>query len=218
VLLVTIDGLRWQEVFAGADASILEAGKDANGIPDSQLKSVRAEFWTESAEARRRKLMPFVWDTIARQGQLYGNRALGSAASVLNAEWISYPGYNEMASGVADPRGDAWRGACRKLGNAPLCVRGQWREGLSTGGAGGVQFAEGAVDTETGFVRVHKILAVQDCGTVVNRLTCESQINGGVIMGLGYALYEERILDRATGTIGRESTRRAQSFWLLLAS
>ncbi len=104
-------------------------------------------------------------------------------------------------SGVEDPRGEAWAGACAKIGAVPLQVRGQWREGLSTGGACGVQFAEVEVDTETGFVRLKKILAVQDCGTVVNKLTCESQINGGVIMGIGYALYEQRVMDARTGVV-----------------
>ncbi len=55
------------------------------------------------------------------------------------------------------------------------------------------------VDTETGVVRVTRIVAVQDCGLVVNKLTCESQVAGGVIMGLNYALFEERIMDRHTG-------------------
>jgi xanthine dehydrogenase YagR molybdenum-binding subunit len=66
---------------------------------------------------------------------------------------------------------------------------------------GGVQFAEVEVDTETGFVKVRRILCVQDCGLVVDRLTCETQINGGIIMGLGYALYEERVMDSATGVV-----------------
>ncbi len=104
-------------------------------------------------------------------------------------------------SGGADPRGAGWREACARLTDTPLLVRGRWREGLSTGGAGGVQFAEVEVDTETGFVRVRRILAVQDCGAVMNRLTCESQINGGVIMGLGYALYENRVMDAASGVV-----------------
>jgi xanthine dehydrogenase YagR molybdenum-binding subunit len=57
------------------------------------------------------------------------------------------------------------------------------------------------VDSETGFVNLRKILAVQDCGLVVNKLTCESQINGGIIQGIGYALYEQRVMDRATGVV-----------------
>jgi len=104
-------------------------------------------------------------------------------------------------SGIEDPRGANWKAACAKIGSQPLQVRGKWREGLSTGGAGGVQFAEVEVDTDTGFVKVKKILVVQDCGLVVNKLTCESQINGGVIMGLGYALYEQRVMDARTGFV-----------------
>ena len=107
----------------------------------------------------------------------------------------------KQRSGFEDPRGENWLAACAKIGRAPLQVRGRWRPGLSTGGAGGVQFAEVEVDTETGFVKLRKMLVVQDCGTVVNKLTCESQINGGVIMGIGYALYEERIMDDRTGVV-----------------
>ena len=61
--------------------------------------------------------------------------------------------------------------------------------------------AEVAVDIETGFVRVNRIVCVQDCGLVVNRLASISQINGGIIMGIGFALYEERIMDAATGVV-----------------
>ena len=104
-------------------------------------------------------------------------------------------------SGLDDPRGPHWREACGKIGPTPLVVAGKWHEGLSTGGAGGVQFAEVEVDTDSGFVKLRKILAVQDCGTVVDQLTCESQINGGVIMGIGYALYERRIMDARTGVV-----------------
>jgi xanthine dehydrogenase YagR molybdenum-binding subunit len=107
----------------------------------------------------------------------------------------------KKASGIEDPRGAKFKEACGKLRNMPLQVIGRWREGLSTGGAGGVQFAEVEVDTETGFVKLRKMLVVQDCGLVVNKLTCESQINGGVIMGIGYALYEQRVMDDTTGVV-----------------
>ncbi|ACB75803.1 xanthine dehydrogenase family protein molybdopterin-binding subunit [Opitutus terrae] len=106
----------------------------------------------------------------------------------------------KQASGMEDVSGANWKQACGKL-RAPLQVRGKWRPGLSTGGAGGVQFAEVEVDTETGFVKLKKMLVVQDCGLVVNKLTCESQINGGVIMGIGYALYEQRVMDARTGVV-----------------
>ncbi len=64
---------------------------------------------------------------------------------------------------------------------------------------GGVQFAEVAVDTETGRVRVERVVAVQDCGRPINPRQIESQVHGGVLMGLSYALLEERILDQHTG-------------------
>jgi xanthine dehydrogenase YagR molybdenum-binding subunit len=67
------------------------------------------------------------------------------------------------------------------------------------GGYGGVQFAEVLVDTETGIVKVERVVAVHDCGRPLNPLALESQINGGVLQGLSYALYEERIFDRASG-------------------
>jgi xanthine dehydrogenase YagR molybdenum-binding subunit len=64
---------------------------------------------------------------------------------------------------------------------------------------GGVQFAEVTVDTETGRVRVERVVAVQDCGRPMNPLQIESQVQGGILQGISYALYEERILDRHTG-------------------
>jgi xanthine dehydrogenase YagR molybdenum-binding subunit len=64
-----------------------------------------------------------------------------------------------------------------------------------------VQFAEVEVDTGTGFVRVRRITCVQDCGLVVNPLTCESQANGGILMGLGLALCERRVMDARTGVV-----------------
>jgi hypothetical protein len=86
VLLVMTDGLRWQEVFQGADAALMD---DKNHeIPAGQ----------------REALLPFFWQEIAKTGQIYGNRKLGSDAYVTNGFNFSYPGYNETLSGFADPR------------------------------------------------------------------------------------------------------------------
>jgi len=65
----------------------------------------------------------------------------------------------------------------------------------------GVQFADVEVDTETGAVRVKKVVAVQDCGIVVDPLLARSQINGGVVQGISYALFENRWMDRRTGAM-----------------
>jgi xanthine dehydrogenase YagR molybdenum-binding subunit len=107
----------------------------------------------------------------------------------------------QKQTGLPDVRGENWKAACKKLGVTPLVVQGRWREGLSSSGVGGVQFAEVAVDTETGLVTVRKIVVVQDCGLIVDPLTAESQVNGGVIMGIGLALCEERVMDWQSGVV-----------------
>jgi xanthine dehydrogenase YagR molybdenum-binding subunit len=75
-----------------------------------------------------------------------------------------------------------------------------------------VQFAEVTVDVETGIVRVTRVLVLQDCGLVVSRLTAESQVYGGVIGSLNFALFEDRILDRNTGQMVNPNME-----WYLLA-
>jgi xanthine dehydrogenase YagR molybdenum-binding subunit len=93
----------------------------------------------------------------------------------------------------------SWKEACYKLGMDSIREKGDWSQGLSNVQVGGVQIAEVMVDTETGVVRCTKVVAVQDCGLIINLLGCESQVAGGVIMGVNYALFEERIMDRVTG-------------------
>ncbi len=97
----------------------------------------------------------------------------------------------------------AWKEACAKLGmeNAvgKATTTNESLAALSGVNVGGVQVAEVLVDIETGVVRCTKVVAVQDCGLVVNLQGCESQVAGGVIMGVNYALFEERVMDRHTG-------------------
>lgn len=102
---------------------------------------------------------------------------------------------------AAPDKGVAWKAACALLGQQPIETLGDRGEGqgMSSEGAGGAQFAEVSVDVETGQVRLLKIVAVADCGLVMNRLLCESQVYGGVIGGLNYAMFEERRMDAASG-------------------
>jgi xanthine dehydrogenase YagR molybdenum-binding subunit len=92
-----------------------------------------------------------------------------------------------------------WREACAHLGEKPVEATGDWTAGLSSNGVGGVQVARVRVDSETGVVRCTDFWAVQDCGLIINKQGCESQVAGGVIMGINYALFEECIYDRRTG-------------------
>jgi len=101
---------------------------------------------------------------------------------------------------AADPgRAITWNQACAKLGATPISAAGQRSLDLISSGVGGAQMAEVAVDTETGVVRIEQMVAAQDCGLVLNKKTAESQVFGAMIMGVTYALYEEKLMDEHTG-------------------
>ena len=123
-------------------------------------------------------------DLAARQGRIFSRSSpsrgisFGEAAGLLNTERVS----------AVATRGDNYGGF---RVSSPMNIA---REDL-----GGVQFAEVAVDTETGIVRVEQVTAVHDCGRPMNPRQIESQVHGGILMGISYALLENRILDRETG-------------------
>jgi hypothetical protein len=102
VIVITLDGMRWQEMFGGAERALM--GADEKAIVDS---SSYKRFWREAADERRAALMPFFWSVVARDGQVFGDPARQSVAHVTNGLWFSYPGYSEMLAGVADPRVDS---------------------------------------------------------------------------------------------------------------
>ena len=97
IVLITLDGLRWQELFKGAD-SLLVNDTGMIKTPGSLMQ----EFWDANPLKRREMLFPFLWSTVAQKGQLYGNRAYGNNVDNSNKMWFSYPGYNEALSGFAD--------------------------------------------------------------------------------------------------------------------
>jgi xanthine dehydrogenase YagR molybdenum-binding subunit len=124
-------------------------------------------------------------DLVARGGDIETRsepkRSMGfaEAAALIDGDMLS----------VTETRSEDYVGFKRTMGEAALAQQD----------LGGVQFAEVAVDVETGIIRVERVVAAQDCGRPLNPMLLESQIHGGVLMGVSYALYEERILDRATG-------------------
>ena len=101
VILVMSDGLRWQEVFRGADENLLVPKRYYKG---RDVKELREKYLAGTAEERRERLMPFLWKTVIPQGQMYGDRDEHSDASVTNGFNFSYPGYNETLTGHGDPR------------------------------------------------------------------------------------------------------------------
>ena len=100
VIYITWDGFRWQELFGGADETLM--AKDA-GVAD--VEGLRRRFWRETAEERREVLLPFFWKTIAKQGQVFGDPSKNAAAKLQNTHKFSYPGYSEMFCGFADDEG-----------------------------------------------------------------------------------------------------------------
>lgn len=98
-----------------------------------------------------------------------------------------------------------WQAACKKLGTKTIQEMGENAQrgpgGLISGGAGGVQIADVSVDTETGLVKMNRVVAVQDCGLIINPKTAESQVYGAVMLSIAGALFEERIMDQATGRV-----------------
>ncbi len=97
VVWITLDGLRWQELFGGADSLIINDKRFVNNI--GKLKS---EFDRPTREERRKTLFPFIWNTVAKEGVIYGNRWKDSKVNLTNSMHFSYPGYNEILCGFAD--------------------------------------------------------------------------------------------------------------------
>ena len=95
VILVTLDGMRWQEVFNGADSGYMNQQTFLKD-PD-----VRKKYWRPNSVEGRMALFPFLWTTVEK-GQIHGNRAADSKVNVTNKMWFSYPGYSEILTGFAD--------------------------------------------------------------------------------------------------------------------
>ncbi|SNR30267.1 phosphoglycerate mutase [Maribacter sedimenticola] len=96
VFLITLDGVRWQDVFTGMDTALF------NSSYTEHKEELAQQFVGSTNEESREKIMPFFWNTIAQHGQLYGNRNKGSKVDLTNTMLFSYPGYNEILTGRAD--------------------------------------------------------------------------------------------------------------------
>lgn len=122
VVLIISDGLRRQEIFTGADPTLLN--EKHGGIWDKEA-DLRREFWRDDPNERRKVLFPFLWTMVAAHGQIFGNPAKDSVARVTNGLAFSYPGYNEMITGHADPRINS-----NEFGPNPNVSVFEWLNGL----------------------------------------------------------------------------------------
>lgn len=139
--------------------------------------------------AHRRAAQTALWNIFDKVQAKY---SLDSTDDLAAKEGSIFNGGNKVCT---------WKEACALLGKMPLEVEGVGPkpDGLTTQGVGGVQMCDLSVDVETGKVKMHKFICVQDCGLIIDELTARSQVLGGLIMGISYALSEERIVDNKTG-------------------
>jgi len=100
VIMITIDGMRWQEIFTGADSALLNGY--FGGVEN--LKMTKERFWRDTPEARREMMMPFFWGMIGKQGQIFGDPEQHGDAMITNGKKISYRGYSELVCGFAYPK------------------------------------------------------------------------------------------------------------------
>lgn len=98
VIIITTDGFRWQEVFNGIDTTIA----NDNRFNQNDSAYLFKKYRSDNVNERRKKLLPFIWNTIAAHGQIYGNRNLGNNVNNANPYWFSYPGYSEIMCGFVD--------------------------------------------------------------------------------------------------------------------
>ncbi|HYM94255.1 MAG TPA: sulfatase-like hydrolase/transferase [Chitinophagaceae bacterium] len=98
LIIITTDGFRWEEVFKGMDSAIANNKKFNQGDSEYIFKT----YWNDDVNERRKRLLPFLWNTIETNGQIYGNRMLNNNVDNANPYWFSYPGYNEIFTGYPD--------------------------------------------------------------------------------------------------------------------
>jgi hypothetical protein len=99
VIIVTLDGYRFQEFFTGADEALIN--KQFGGVKEPG--ALKKKYWRATAQEGRAAVMPFMWNTIAKKGQIFGDLTRKSISKVTNGLKFSYPGYSEMFCGWADP-------------------------------------------------------------------------------------------------------------------
>jgi hypothetical protein len=98
IIIITTDGLRWQELFSGMDSNIAVLKK----FNQSDSANIFKNYWNDNEIERRKRLMPFMWSTVMNSGQIYGNRKYNCEVNTSNPYKFSYPGYNEIFTGYAD--------------------------------------------------------------------------------------------------------------------
>jgi len=194
-----------QDIGTGTRTSILQVVSDTLGIPMDQINLLIGDNqYPRDSASGGSSTIGGVSSANFRAATDAKNQLFAKVAPALNAE----PSDLELADGRVRVASDhnrslGWKDACAKLGATSITAHGtNPGEGdLTNSGVGGVQMADVSVDTETGIVKINKMVGVQDCGLVISPKQAESQVLGAMIMGISYSLYEEKVMDQTTGTM-----------------
>jgi len=197
-----------QDLGTGTRTAILVVAADTLGIPiDAINLQIGDTLYPPSGGSGGSTTIGGVSSSTRRAAVDARDTLFAKVAPALNAQPDDLECVNGSVSVKSDPsRSLTWKQACAKIGAMPVTNRGKNPDrnkppDLTNSGVAGVQMAEVEVDPETGIVQVKKMVAVQDCGLVVNIKTAESQCLGALIMGISYSLFEEKIMDPITGVM-----------------
>jgi xanthine dehydrogenase YagR molybdenum-binding subunit len=197
-----------QDLGTGTRTAILMIAAETLGIPIDQIQlKIGDNQYPPSGGSGGSTTIGGVSSSTRRAAVDARDQLFSRIASGLNAQ----PGDLEATNGTvrvksSPARSLTWKEACMRLGTQPVEVTVKnlvgeigKKEDLISSGVGGVVMADVNVDTETGVVKMNKMVCVQDCGLIINMKTAESQVYGAMIMGIATTLYEEKIMDPTTG-------------------
>src|SRR5262249_36189610 len=192
-----------QDLGVGTRTAILIVAGDTLGLPINQIDlKIGDNQYPASGGSGGSTTIGGVSSSTRRAAIDARDQLFAKVAGALNAQ----PEELEAAGGnirvkSAPSRSMSWKDACARLGTQPIQVTGKnpGPGDLISSGVGGAVMADVSVDTETGIVKMNKMVCVQDCGLIISMKTAESQVYGAMIMGIASALYEEKIMDLNTG-------------------
>jgi xanthine dehydrogenase YagR molybdenum-binding subunit len=195
-----------QDIGTGTRTTIVIVAAETLGLPIEAINLYIGDTLYPPSGGSGGSTTPGGVSSSTRRAAVDAREALfAKVAPALNAQPAELECVNGTVRVKADPsRSLSWKQACSKLGAIPLTIRGKNPDkskppDLTNSGVGGVSMADVEVDVETGIVRVKKMVAVQDCGLIIDLKTAESSCYGAMTMGIGYALFEEKIFDQITG-------------------
>ena len=195
-----------QDIGTGTRTTIVIVAAETLGLPIEAINLYIGDTMYPASGASGGSTTPGGVSSSTRHAAVDARQALfEKVAPALNAQ----PDELEAVEGVVRVKSDPsrslpWKQACSKLGAMPVTARGKNPDrskppDLTNSGVGGVGMADVEVDMDTGVVKVKKMVAVQDCGLIIDLKTAESSCYGALIMGISYALFEEKVMDLPTG-------------------